>query len=727
MDFDVVGQLTVNDDGTSTLQAANSELDEMQSQGNGLQSVLSGVAAGFTTAFVTTALSAISGASSALQSFIGDSLNAADRHDKALAQLNAALKSTGDTADAATQSGGHWATTTELSGKAATKLQGQIDKLSTSIANQNEKDSLMGKTSKATQVSLQMKGEQLGKLNAQLAAGTAAQKVWVDSAAAEAPVVNMTIDQLTALAAHMSTKTLFSQDQYVAAETYMVQMGKIGKDVFPQAMQATADLATRMGVDLPQAAQLVARAISQPESGIGRLNTQFKLFDAEQLKSVQYMAAHGQAAKAQTMILDALTKAVGGSAEAAAEAGLGPWQLLQNKWEDIQDQIGNALIPGIDAIGTAIGPVMDQVLPKLTSFLTNVMGPALTVVGTAVGNFITQIANGTKPLDALDSALAGAGVDPKTIQSINDFANGVANFVKGIPAFLKSVGDFVQNAVTFGQNVANIASGVQTAWNTLPTIFNGVVSQIKTSINTAGSAIGVVLGTAFNSALTSASNFISGFMTMGQVIISSIVLGINKETDQIGTNITTGVQAGVNAVGLLLSKFITQGNAIVDSIGAGIAAKVDDIKTGVNTAITGAAGKVDDVVKQFITMGENIIKGIVKGIVDNAGAVAKAVIDAAHGAISAGLKALGIGSPSKVFAEMGMNVMRGMRVGIQNGMGLPVSAIKTLGPAMVSSAIGSATSNDSHNSSINQYYFGSPTYQAQTSNAAQQLQLYRSS
>ena len=130
-------------------------------------------------------------------------------------------------------------------------------------------------------------------------------------------VAGVTADMVNEYAEAILKTTRFDDEAATSASTLLLQFTKIGKDVFPQALKAATDLATRMKTDLPSAAMLVGKALGNPEEGIGRLNMAYKLFDKEQLKFVEDMAKSGDIAGAQTMILDALNKAVGGAAVAA--------------------------------------------------------------------------------------------------------------------------------------------------------------------------------------------------------------------------------------------------------------------------------------------------------------------------------------------------------------------------------------------------------------------------
>lgn len=66
-------------------------------------------------------------------------------------------------------------------------------------------------------------------------------------------------------------------------------------------------------------------------------------------------------------------------------------------------------------------------------------------------------------------------------------------------------------------------------------------------------------------------------------------------------------------------------------------------------------------------MGTNLINGLVSGITAGGDAVIKAMTGVVDGAVNAAKSALGIASPSKVFAEIGTNTAEGMSQGVDTG------------------------------------------------------------
>ncbi len=77
-------------------------------------------------------------------------------------------------------------------------------------------------------------------------------------------------------------------------------------------------------------------------------------------------------------------------------------------------------------------------------------------------------------------------------------------------------------------------------------------------------------------------------------------------------------------------------------------------------------------------MGKNLIDGLINGIKSGATAVINAMKGVVTGAIDAAKKALGIASPSKVFAEIGVQTGAGMEQGVNKGGAAVRDSLETM-------------------------------------------------
>lgn len=132
----------------------------------------------------------------------------------------------------------------------------------------------------------------------------------------------------------------------------------------------------------------------------------------------------------------------------------------------------------------------------------------------------------------------------------------------------------------------------------------------------------------------------------------------------------------------------------------------DGIKTAVKNGI-------DNVIKWFKEtdwgqVGKDILKGIANGVMNGISILGDAIVKAAKAALDAAKGFLGIQSPSKVFAGIGMNISAGLASGILSGRGMVEDAIGnvSVGGIIAGGAAGAGNTNNNYN--VNVYSNSSP-------------------
>jgi truncated hemoglobin YjbI len=149
-------------------------------------------------------------------------------------------------------------------------------------------------------------------------------------------------------------------------QSLLLTFTQIKDTIFTQATPAILDLATRMGGDLNGAAIQVGKALNDPIKGITALSRVGVSFSEAQKSQIENFVKTNQLAEAQKMILAELNTEFGGSAEAAALVGLGPWQQLQNTFGDVQEQIGEIVLK----MGKELLPVVQKLVTGLGNLAT---------------------------------------------------------------------------------------------------------------------------------------------------------------------------------------------------------------------------------------------------------------------------------------------------------------------------------------------------------------------
>lgn len=177
----------------------------------------------------------------------------------------------------------------------------------------------------------------------------------------------VTSEELQGLATNMMNLTGTSDEAQIAAETMLLRFENINEDIFPQTLLLANDLSAALGIDLTTAAQTVGKALDDPEQGIGRLNMQFKLFNDTEMENIKTMAAHGDVAGAQALIMERLTEKIGGTAEALGETFQGRLNIAKEKFDNLKETIGGAFLPVLTDLMERIGDFMDK--PEVQAFI----------------------------------------------------------------------------------------------------------------------------------------------------------------------------------------------------------------------------------------------------------------------------------------------------------------------------------------------------------------------
>jgi hypothetical protein len=219
-------------------------------------------------------------------------------------------------------------------------------------------------------------------------------------------VAGVTAAKVDELAQALSRQTTFSKESVARGEEILLTYTRIGKDTFPAATEATLDLAQRMGGDAAGAAQVLGRALQDPEAGMKALRKAGVLFTEQQRAQIETMQASGNMAGAQALILKQVESQYGGMAKAAA-GGTGAVAQLKNEMEDFVQGVGKKFAP-IIAAGAG------EVLKLFHAANDNDIFATITAgglgAGAAISGFVTTVAAGGGIMKNFQVAVEGAKI-----------------------------------------------------------------------------------------------------------------------------------------------------------------------------------------------------------------------------------------------------------------------------------------------------------------------------
>ena len=233
--------------------------------------------------------------------------------------------------------------------------------------------------------------------------------------------VGLTSQQLQQMASDLQTKTLFGDEVILKdATAQLLTFTNIAGDNFARTQKVALDLATRLDGDLKSASIQLGKALNDPIANLTALSRAGIQFSADQKEVIKSLTESGRLAEAQTIILDELEKQYGGSAEAAAQAGTGPFKQLQNTIGDLSEEFGRLindmirpLVPRIQALVRSFTDLSDrQKQVALTiGMVAAAAGPIMMTVGALMKARAAMLAlNVVMAANPIGAVVAGAAL-----------------------------------------------------------------------------------------------------------------------------------------------------------------------------------------------------------------------------------------------------------------------------------------------------------------------------
>lgn len=293
------------------------------------------------------------------------------------------------------------------------------------------------------------------------------------------------------------------------------------------------------------------------------------------------------------------------------------------------------------------GDGLSGALDGLVASFESLTGIDLSGLKDGIGEFLSEV------ITVDDSTLTSIG---GAIQSISDAFSGVdlsgaiSGAATAIGDFFAAFDDVSETAVSF---VSEIVAQLARDFEDMAPGVAGVAAGIGIF------AGGLAAMQAFSGIPALITTISTAFSTLNTVMAANPILLV------------------VSILGALATALITAYNTSEDfrnsvdqawaSIKEGASTAVENLKTtlgDIGGAISEAAGAIKEKVSEFIQAGRDLIQGLIDGISEKISSIGTAVKNAAGKVVDWFDEKFDRHSPSKVFAEMGRDLMRGLEVGI---------------------------------------------------------------
>ena len=345
----------------------------------------------------------------------------------------------------------------------------------------------------------------------------------------------------------------------------------------------------------------------------------------------------------------------GGSAAAAVGTYAGQQIVLKEKFADIQQTLGEALMP---------------LLMEFGMFMSDTVVPATKTAIESLSGFITSMNQAGTTSGVFDSIRGAIAAVPGVLAQMSA---GIATVL----VFLQPLTDAITNFGTVFV-AAMIGAGTAIAEYLGSPTMQGYITTMTTLLGAMATLIRDVLVLAFNASAVAWKLLSDGFTIAWPYI--KVVLDAFYSLVTIGMATTTGILTALSQ--LVKGDFVGAWTTLKTTLDT----TIKDIMGFFTTLETKVKAVLGELMGKFKEVGTNIATGIANGISDAAGKIADAARNAASAAYEAAKKFLGMASPSKLMRDqVGLNFSKGMALGILDGIPDVVNAARD------TTAIGAAT------------------------------------
>lgn len=360
-------------------------------------------------------------------------------------------------------------------------------------------------------------------------------------------------------------------------------------------------------------------------------------------------------------------------------------------------ELARALIPVFTGVGSGLGFVVLKALP-LTAIL-RVLGPLTNEAVVAFVAFKVALLAWNAQV-AVSMFLMGGWVTGFWALNAAMAANpiGIVIIAVGalVAAFVLLGGHLDMIGKAFSWLWGVIKDGAQAVlswlsrnWPLVLVILGGPVGLAVLAIVKNWDTIKSVTTSVFNavrSFLAGAWDAIRGIVSGGADAVRGVVTGawdaISSATSSVWNAVKSVVTGAASAIGTAVKESIGSLRDWLSDTWGTIREKASDAWNGVKGVITGsvraAFDAVKDLVNEFTGIGGDIVKGIARGIREAANDVIDAIGDVVSGAVKHAKKLLHIGSPSRVFMEIGAFTGQGFAQGVVGQIGAAQDAVTRL-------------------------------------------------
>jgi len=182
-----------------------------------------------------------------------------------------------------------------------------------------------------------------------------------------------TSDQLKEMASDLQKITRVGDEVILNAQAILLTFKNIKGDQFRDATKAALDMsAVLQKEDLNSAILQLGKALNDPIKGVTALTRAGVSLSEQQIEMIQSFVESNDIISAQKIVLDELKGEFGEVAAALARSTGGMVAQLRNRLGDIGEQLGKALVPGLERVIGAVDRAADTIEENLDDITADI-------------------------------------------------------------------------------------------------------------------------------------------------------------------------------------------------------------------------------------------------------------------------------------------------------------------------------------------------------------------
>lgn len=340
---------------------------------------------------------------------------------------------------------------------------------------------------------------------------------------------------------------------------------------------------------------------------------------------------------------------------------------LINDFVDSAATAAGNIIPRVQQILSGIGSAITQMAPVITDTIPQMIVQALPGVVSAGAQLLVGLVQGI--MNALPQLAASV---PKIVGTlVSSISNALPSIMESGRQMLSQLTSGIETGLP--EMVARlpeiINAFVQFITDNLPSILDQGVEIINSLVNGIIDSIPVMVA-ALPQIITSFIQFVTdnlpAIVEAGIDILLNLVSGIISAIPQLVASIPKIIRAITKGISDSFPKIIESGVNLLKKFWEGIASNIPELVSHLPEIIDAIIDGIGNLMGGIVDVGKNIVRGLWEGISSMGGWIADMVGNFVDGLVSAAKGALGIASPSKVFAGIGENMALGLGQGWNN-------------------------------------------------------------